>query len=163
MNQDAYIFSKYLLILFSKYQNKIEGWKDFTSQFTSEISRFNSRFNAFHKKVDEALKVSELNYNGKSAAEKEISVANSLKEEINKYLDEFNELGSRFVTKYQEKVSNKEVFESDKDQLREFLAEYASFETMESANYWLESLGWQIDKYIQQCQNLIAESKTPSK
>lgn len=162
MNKDAYIFSKYLLVLFSKYQNKIEGWKDLSNQFTAEVSDFNSRFNSFHKEVNETLNASELNYKGIEVADKEIKEANILKSKLNKYVDEFNKIGTWFILKYQDKIANKEAFESDKEQIKEFLSEYSAFEILESSNYWLESLECELDRKIQRCQKIKNQSQPNS-
>lgn len=162
MNMDAYAFSKYLLVMFSRHQKHIEGWREFSNEYTSDVHGFSATYEEFKNKANNILISNDNNYKGreieKSIAEKELDVMKNLKLEWKRYFAQYNKLGNNFIQKYADKIQNPD-FEKDEAKLIEFLAEYNAFEKLQTHNYSIENFEILIDRQIQMFQKTLSQGQ----
>lgn len=128
MELSPYEFSKLLFYQFYKNHLKIYDWREFRNDFTNDSQKLVDDFYQFKAKSNE--KLNELSGQKKEKIIEEYENLKRLKSEWKKFVDEFARIEDIFLNKYQMDAFLLEDFLSDKEKLREFLAEYSAYENM---------------------------------
>lgn len=138
-----YEFSKLLSLLFYKYCGTVDGWTEYSNEFITAARVVIDDFNAFRASANKQMIAI---YNTTQVSD-EFEQVKIMKEKWLEFVKRFSKLEEEFEEKYKVVAKELNIFLSDLEMIKVFLAEYFAYENMEEVYGSLLNLDSQIESY----------------